>query len=122
MLKIITPEQELFNEETGELEYMESAKVGEDGTAMLSFVHASAYTIVLSDETMDESTIASTTDTTNQTQNTDTSVINEVQATEETLGSIIIIWLILSIISIVVIAGTTIYIKRQKSEIEDYEG
>ena len=49
------------------------------------------------------------------------SQMNEVP-NSESFSSLIVIWLILGIISIVVIAGTTIYIKRQKSEIEDYEG
>lgn len=111
-----------YNEETGELEYMESVKVGKDGTALLSFVHASAYTIVLSNETMDESTAVSVKGTANQTSNNEKSDVNEVRATEESFGSIIIILLILSAISIVVIAGTTIYIKKQKFESEDYEG
>ena len=49
------------------------------------------------------------------------SQMNEVP-NSESFSSLIVIWLILGIISIVVIAGTTIYIKKEKSEIEDYEG
>ena len=49
------------------------------------------------------------------------SQMNEVP-NSESFGSLVVIWLILGIISIVVIAGTTIYIKKEKSEIEDYEG
>ena len=108
-----------YNEETGKLEYMESAQVEEDGKATLTFVHASAYTIVLSNEAMDEGTVASVTDTANQTQDSTQAVSNEVQATDETSGSMMAIWILLGIIVVVVIGGTTIYMRRKTGKEED---
>ena len=108
-----------YNEETGKLEYMESAQVEEDGKATLTFVHASAYTIVLSNEAMDEGTVASVTDTANQTQDSTQAVSNEVQATDETSGSVMAIWILLGIIVVVVIGGTTIYMRRKTGKEEE---
>lgn len=108
-----------YNEETGKLEYMESAQVEEDGKATLTFVHASAYTIVLSNEAMDEGTVDSVTDTANQTQDSTQAVSNEVQATDETSGSMMAIWILLGIIVVVVIGGTTIYMRRKTGKEED---
>lgn len=108
-----------YNEETGKLEYMESAQVEEDGKATLTFVHASAYTIVLSNEAMDEGTVASVTDTANQTQDSTQAVSNEVQATDETSGSMMAIWILLGIIVVVASGGTTIYMRRKAGKEED---
>jgi hypothetical protein len=41
-----------YNEEIEKLEFMEAVRIGEDGRAELTFVHASAYTMVLSSVSM----------------------------------------------------------------------
>ena len=111
-----------YNEETGKLEYMESAQVSEDGTATLTFVHASAYSIVLSSAKMDESSItASESKGNNQANDNSKTVTTEVQATDETSGSMMVIWILLGVIVVVVIAGTTIYMKKKKDDKEENE-
>lgn len=111
-----------YNEETGKLEYMESTQVGEDKKAVLTFVHASAYTIVLSNEVMDESALAYTTDTSlNQIQESTQVEITQEQTTKDTKGGMIAIWILLGIIGVVVIGGTTIYIERNQASKEEDE-
>ena len=48
-----------YNEQIGELEFIESGKIDEDGNAKLTFTHASEYIIVVSKESMDGSSIGS---------------------------------------------------------------
>lgn len=111
-----------YNEETGKLEYMESAQVSEDGTATLTFVHASAYSIVLSSAQMDESSItASESRGNNQANDNSKTVTTQVQATDETSGSMMVIWILLGVIVVVVVAGTTIYMKKKKDDKEENE-
>lgn len=110
-----------YNEETGKLEYLESTQVEEDGKATLTFVHASAYTIVLSNVAMDESAVGSLTEKENQTENSTKTDSNEVQATEETSGNMMVFWILLGIIVVVVIGGTTIYTRRKNDRKEDNE-
>ena len=66
-----------------------------------------------------DSTVASVTDTANQTQDSTQAVSNEVQATDETSGSMMAIWILLGIIVVVVIGGTTIYMRRKTGKEED---
>ncbi|RFZ76575.1 hypothetical protein DS742_22710 [Lacrimispora amygdalina] len=110
-----------YNEETGKLEYMESTQVEEDGKATLTFVHASAYTIVLSNVAMDESAVDSLTETENQTEDSTKADSTEVQVTEETSGNMMVFWILLGIIVVVVIGGTTIYMRRKKDNKEENE-
>ncbi|MBA4689003.1 MAG: leucine-rich repeat protein [Candidatus Galacturonibacter soehngenii] len=111
-----------YNEETGKLEYMESTQVGEGGKATLTFVHASAYTVVLSHEVINESALASITDTSSNQTNENTMVEpTQEQATKETKGSMMAIWILLGIIGVIVIGGTTIYIERNQAGKEEDE-
>lgn len=113
-----------YNEETGKLEYMESAQIGEDGKAEFTFEHASAYTIVNSTEPMDASALSdSNVDSFNQTEeSTKVNSAAEVPATDETTGNMTVIWILLSIVVVVVaIGGTTIYMRHKKDEMKENE-
>ena len=50
-----------YNESTGELEFISAGEVDEEGFAHLSFTHASDYTIVLDEASMEEAATADTT-------------------------------------------------------------
>ena len=50
-----------YNESTGELEFISAGEVDEEGFAYLSFTHASDYTIVLDETSMEEAALADTT-------------------------------------------------------------
>lgn len=111
-----------YNEKTEKLEYMESAQVSEDGTATLTFVHASAYTIVLSNVEMDESSIiASESNDKNQADDSSKTVTTEIQATDETSGNTMVIWILLGVVVVIVIGGATIYMRKKKDAKEEDE-
>ncbi|MDD2970393.1 MAG: MBG domain-containing protein, partial [Lachnospiraceae bacterium] len=109
-----------YNEETGELEFMESVQIGEDGTAAMTFVHASVYTIVLSSAPMDESMVTSGVLKNDNQVGDDTEISPvDLQATDETYISMKIIWTLIGMILVVAIGGTLIYRKMKHDGIED---
>jgi len=91
---------------------MGSAKIDADGNAALDFEHASAYTIVISDEPMSTESQEASADTTG----TDTGVTPESPNTMEAepQGMSPIFWILLGAAALVVIAGGVYFIIRKK--------
>ena len=107
-----------FNEETEALEFMGTAQIDEDGNAALDFVHASAYTIIVSAEPMSAEDVADA-GTSDQEGQTDTETSDTtVEATDATNGSMLALWLILGVV-VVIAAGGGIYLVRKKRETEE---
>ena len=102
-----------FNEQTNALEFICADKIAEDGTAELTFTHASEYTIVMDTEEMsgalDSSDVADTTE-----PDTEVNVEPEVEADSTNGGSAL--WIIL-LVAVLTVAGVGAVVawKRRKN-------
>ncbi len=94
-----------YNEEAGELEFINSALIDKDGSAALIFTHASAYTIVVNEEEMGETPLHID-DTAVATQKT-------LEATEETAGNMLALWIALGVVITILIGGAVVYFKKK---------
>jgi len=100
-----------FNEQTNTLEFICADKIAEDGTAELTFTHASEYTIVMDTEEMsgalDSSDVADTTE-----PDTEVNVEPEAEADSTNGGSAL--WIIL-LVAVLAVAGVALVWKRKKN-------
>lgn len=100
-----------FNEQTNTLEFICADKIAEDGTAELTFTHASEYTVVIDTEEMsgalDSSDVSDTTE-----PDTEVNVEPEVEAEPANGGSAL--WIILLAVLAAVI-GAVVAWKRRKN-------
>lgn len=85
-----------YNESTGELEFISAGEVDEEGFAHLSFTHASDYTIVLDEASMEEAATADTTGAAGSDGAESTAAASEdtVKDSSDTESRAALIWLI----------------------------
>ena len=85
-----------YNESTGELEFISAGEVDEEGFAYLSFTHASDYTIVLDEASMEEAATADTTGAAGSDGAESTAAASEdsVKDSPDTESRAALIWLI----------------------------
>lgn len=97
-----------FNEQIGELEFICADEIAEDGTAELTFTHASEYTIVIDKEPMESATSPDTSDVS----------VNPLEFESDDKGSA---WWILVLCIALATAGIVIIILKKKKQDEDAE-
>ena len=97
-----------FNEQTGELEFICADEIAEDGTAELTFTHASEYTVVIDKVAMGTVTAPDTSDT--------TPVSNSLEFGSDDDGGAWWILLLVAILAAAGVAGYVVYSKKKKSE------
>jgi len=102
-----------YNEETEALEFLNCAQIDDKGKVALTFTHASAYTIVVSEEPMNADNLTASADT----DGTDTSVTPKTPDTMETpsQGISVVVWIILGVV-IMIMAAAGIYFLKKKEE------
>lgn len=105
-----------YNETTGELEFICADEIAEDGTADLTFTHASDYTIVIDEAPMDGSKADDSTETSGEESSAD--------STETGSGDVVTkedawnpLWIIIIGI-IVIVAGLGVFFVVKKKEQE----
>lgn len=105
-----------YNETTGELEFICADEIAEDGTADLTFTHASDYTIVIDEAPMDGSKADDSTETSGEESSAD--------STETGSGDVVTkedawnpLWIIIIGI-IVIVAGLGVFFVVKKKEEE----
>ena len=104
-----------YNESTGELEFISAGEIDENGSAMLSFTHASDYTIVIDVASMGETGEVVPADTVIDTDSSDAAPTQEVE-TSSTKSKAALIWLIaFAGIAAAVTIGIVV-VKRRKEE------
>ena len=103
-----------YNETTGELEFICADEIAEDGTADLTFTHASDYTIVIDEAPMDGSKADDSTETSGEESSAD--------STETGSGDVVTkedawnpLWIIIIGI-IVIVAGLGVFFVVKKKE------
>ena len=94
-----------FNEQTGELEFVCADEIAEDGTAELTFTHASEYTIVIDKVAMGTVTAPDTSD-----------VSDPLEFGSDDNNSAWWIILLIALLAVAGVAGFVIYSKKKKSE------
>ncbi|MDD3416666.1 MAG: Ig domain-containing protein, partial [Lachnospiraceae bacterium] len=103
-----------YNEETRELEYMESSLVEVNGLVDFDLDHASAYTIILSNEPMSASALSTdNSESTKLTQDNIEADNIDMQTTNKITGNTMLWWILLGIMIVAVIGGVTIYIRKK---------
>ena len=85
-----------YNESTGEMEFISAGEVDEEGFAQLSFTHASDYTIVLDEASMEEAALTDTTGTAGSdgAESAETASEDSVKDNPDTESRAALIWLI----------------------------
>ena len=113
-----------YNEKTGELEFICADEIAEDGTAELTFTHASDYAIVIDTEPMDKGADeadgdkAETSETGNDsTQSGDGSTQNGTEVADSTWNPL---WLLL-IGAVVIVIGLGVFLVVKKKKPGDKE-
>ena len=111
-----------YNEKTGELEFICADEIAADGTAELTFTHASDYAIVIDTEPMDKGADeadgdkAETSETGNDsTQSGDGSTQNGTEAADSAWNPL---WLII-VGAVVIVIGLGVFVVRKKKKSED---
>ena len=105
-----------YNESTKELEYLCTGEIGQDGSAELTFTHASEYTIVIDEQPMGETKETPEIAPVDDNKEDDT-IVSVVPETED---SNIAVWVILGIIIAVafIVISVIVAAKRNKEEEE----
>lgn len=94
-----------FNEQTGELEFVCADEIAEDGTAELTFTHASEYTVVIDKVAMGTVTAPDTSD-----------VSDPLEFGSDDNNSAWWIILLIALLAVAGVAGFVVYSKKKKSE------
>ena len=106
-----------FNEETGELEFVGSSQIDKNGNAALDFVHASSYTIVVSEEPMSEDDLTASADSGDKEKGEEKTEAVSVSATQDAWNPIWII--VIAGIIIILGVGAVFVVKRKKEDIDE---
>ena len=106
-----------FHEDTEELEFMGTAQIDKEGNAALDFVHASAYTIVISEEPMGGDVLTDAADDKEAQADINTTNTNS-ETADQTTGSMMTLWIILGIVVVLAVSGG-IYLMKRKKETEE---
>ena len=113
-----------YNEKTGELEFICYDEIAADGTAELTFTHASDYAIVIDTEPMDKGADEADGDKAeasgtgnDSTQSGDGSTQNGTEVADGTWNPL---WLLL-IGAVVIVIGLGVFFVRKKEKPEDKE-
>ena len=106
-----------YNESTGELEFISAGEVDAEGFADLSFTHASDYTIVLDEASMEEAVTADTTGAAGSdgAESAETASEDSVKDNSDTESRAAIIWLI-AFAGIAAAAIGAVAVKKRKEE------
>lgn len=114
-----------YNEETETeaekeaLEFMESVQIDKDGNATLDFVHASAYTIVISAEPMNAADPAANADDSTGDDEKDAAVSTTtgttVEAQDQT-GNNTWIWILVILGAVLVVGGVLVFVKKKQED------
>ena len=103
-----------FNEKTGEMEFICADEIAADGTAELTFTHASDYAIVIDKKPMVESTQADSTVSESQDSQTETA-----QTDAKVNSNAWNTWWIIAIGIIVIVIGVGVFfVVKKKEELE----
>jgi len=108
-----------YNVETAGLEFVSYAQIDTEGNAALEFTHASAYTIVVSEEPMSAENLTASKDTDKSgTDGTSSTDISESAGTmeEESNDTGAFTWLFIAIVAIFIIAAGIYFVTKRKKE------
>ena len=107
-----------YNESTGEMEFISAGEVDEEGFAHLSFTHASDYTIVLDEASMEEAALTDTTGTAGSdgAGSAETASENSVKDSPDTESRAALIWLIAFAGIAAAAAAGVVAVKKRKEE------
>ena len=107
-----------YNESTGELEFISAGEVDAEGFADLSFTHASDYTIVLDEASMEEAVTADTTGAAGSdgAESAETASEDSVKDNSDTESRAAIIWLIAFAGIAAVAAVGAVAVKKRKEK------
>ncbi len=107
-----------YNESTGELEFISAGEVDEEGFAYLSFTHASDYTIVLDEASMEEAATADTTGAAGSdgAESAETASEDSVKDSSDTESRAALIWLIAFAGIAAAAAVGVVAVKKRKEE------
>lgn len=107
-----------YNESTGEMEFISAGEVDEEGFAQLSFTHASDYTIVLDEASMEEAALTDTTGTAGSDGAESAEAVSEdsVKDSPDTESRAALIWLIAFAGIAAAAAVGVVAVKKRKEE------
>ena len=105
-----------YNEKTGELEFICADKIAEDGTAELTFTHASDYVIAIDTEPMDK--LEQVTEPESESQSTEA---ESTQTGAEVSNDAWNPWWIIVIGIMVIVIGLGVFLVAKKKKEDELE-
>lgn len=105
-----------YNEATKELEFLCAGEIGQDGGAELTFTHASEYTIVIDEQSMETEQSQEVTSETGVQDNQEDNTVNIAPEVENTGHTALLIFCIILIAAAFIVIGVIVFVKKNKKE------